>query len=121
MALPAAVADNRTFRALSPYEIRDVRSIETFLAARPNLVSLLEEAPARITAAFRIPHRLRLEVFRDFEAPDPPELHIVVVTSMTNEAEWDAADASVRCVYESWLKDLPRAETIDLFIRPEPR
>ena len=80
--------------------------------------ALIEEAHF---TAFRVHQPLRLELYRDRESPDSLELHLVVITGARSEAEWDAAEASVRYLYEDWLKALPRSETRDLLIRAEPR
>jgi hypothetical protein len=121
MALPASASQNRFPEALRAYQVEDREAIETFLNSRPHLIPILEEAPAHIAAAFRRPHSLRLTVFRDYECPQFPELHIGVVTEMDTDTEWEAAEASVRCVYENWLIRLPRAEICEFLIRPEPR
>jgi hypothetical protein len=121
MALPAAILDNRIHELRLHYELEDAEPIETFLAERPPLLEILTEAPQRVAAAFRCLLPLRLELYRDFDAPDVSQLHLVVVTGMKTEAEWDAADASIRCLHEDWLRSLPRSVTRDLFVVAEPR
>src|SRR5947209_439532 len=111
MALPTSVVDTRVSDALRPYEMADAGAIETFLAGRPHLRAILLDAPARIVSSFGGSKRLRLEVFRDRDAPDSPELHVVVVTGAQSEAEWDTAETSVRRLHEDWLKALPRSQT----------
>lgn len=113
--------DNRDREALQPYTLADPEATETFLSDRPHLWKVLNEAPTRIRAAFRKPVSLRLEIFCDRDSPGFKQLHLVVVTDMLTEHEWDAADASIRCIHEDWLKSLPRAITRDLFVTAEPR
>lgn len=121
MALPATVVDNRIPDLHHHYELNDTRAIESFLATRPQLLEILIEAPKRIAAAFRRSLPLRLQMYRDFDAPDVCQLHLIIVTGMKTEAEWDAADASIRTLHADWLISLPRSVTRDLFIVAEPR
>ena|ERR1043166_186968 len=114
------VLDKPAQDPLDAYLVRDYAPIRRFLDQHPGLASLLAQAPAQIKSAFRkqLPQRLALFQYRDSESP--PELHLVIAADITSDVEWDAAESSLHCLHENWLKSLPRELTKHLLIRVEP-
>lgn len=106
--------------ALPGYEILEREQVLAFLAARPHLESVLEEAPRRVERAFGKKLPLRLRIFRDREESGSAELVVEIVSGKVGADAWKEGDRNLRRLHEQWLVAVPREVTRDLLFVTEP-
>ena len=98
--------DMETLPAL--YTFKEREQIRQFLESNPLALTLLQEAPVRLTSLFGEGTSVCLEVVSDPEFPQSQNLWAFILADIGTSAKMEEAEQKVRRLHEEWLIHLPR-------------